>query len=487
MAEQRPLRVAIGGFFHETHSFAVPKTALEGFSLYRGQEILETFRGNKNEMGGAIDALSPDLALVPLLYAYALPSGMIERRAYEAIAAEVVTRLHSEQPDALFLVLHGAMMVEGMTDAEGDLLKRVRTVLGDRPLAVSLDFHGNISREMAGVADLMVGYRTVPHVDAYERARACCELLRRQLRGEIHPVMHLTKPPIISVPPAQFTDREPMKRLLARAVEMEQDPRVLSVSIFGGFAYADEERTGMACLVITDDDPGVAERLAGELNDLVWAAREQFQVSALTPAEAVRRALAHPAPVALVDVSDNVGGGAPGDGTALLAELLAAGAKGALVTLWDPEAVEQAFATGEGGLLTTAVGGKTDSFHGAPVPITWKVIRLQPDGRWRNVGRYMTGQPSDMGRAALVRVAGVDIILTEKRIPAFDRGYLARLGVDARDYRIHTPKAGTAWLTAFGDVVDTWFFVDTPGITPINLNRLPFHRLRRPIYPIDPM
>jgi microcystin degradation protein MlrC len=480
------LRIAVGGIYHETHTLAVPRTGLADFAFYRGAEILETYRGTRTELGGCIDAAG-DLELVPLLYATTAPSGLIERAVYEVAAAELVAGLHRAQPDALFLVLHGAMVVEGMNDAEGDLLQRLRAVLGTRPLAVTVDFHGNISQRMVAHADLMIGYKTVPHVDPYDRARECFGLLERMLRGEIRPVMSLKKPPVISTPPAQATDSKPMRELIGRALELEQDPRVLSASVFGGFAYSDEPRMGMSCLVATDGDRELADRLAADLCDRVWNARQDFAVPQMTPAEAVRWAMAAASPVALVDVADNVGGGTTADATGILAALLQAGATGALVTIRDPEAVAEAFAVGVGGRLTARVGAKTDGYHGQPVPISGEVIRLQTEGRWRYIGEYMTGQPGDMGRAALVRAGGVDIILTEKRVAAWDRGYLSLLGVDAGSYRIHTPKAALAWKTGFGDVVAAYVFVDAPGITPVNLEGLGFTHLTRPIYPLDPI
>jgi microcystin degradation protein MlrC len=482
----RALRVAIGGFYHETHSLAIPKTGMKEFTLYRGAEILETYRGTRTELGGCIDAAG-DLELVPLIYATTAPSGLIQREVYEVAASELVAGIHRTQPDALFLVLHGAMVVEGLIDAEGDLLERLRAVLGDKPLAVTVDFHGNISHRMVDRADLMIGYKTVPHVDPYDRARECCGLLGQMLRGQIRPVMSLKKPPVISTPPSQATDSKPMVELIGRALELEQDPRVLSASVFGGFAYSDEPRMGMSCLVVTNGDPVLADQLSGDLCNRVWAARADFAVPQMTPTEAVRWAMAAPYPVAIVDVADNIGGGTAADGTGILAALLAAGASGALVTIKDPEAVAQAFAVGVGGTLNARIGAKTDAYHGEPVPISAEILQLQTDGRWRYVGEYMTGQPGDMGRAALVRAGGVDIIITENRTPAWDRGYLFLLGIDPRSYRIFTPKAALAWKTAFGDLVEEFVFVDAPGITPVNLERLGFTNLSRPIYPLDQM
>jgi microcystin degradation protein MlrC len=315
-------------------------------------------------------------------------------------------------------VLHGALFVPGVPDAEAHLLERVRAVFGSRPLAVTVDFHANLSHRMVALADVVVGYKTYPHVDPYERAREAYALLTRMLRGEVRPISHLEKPPLLTVPPAQRTDSRPMRDLIARAREMEQEPGVLSATVTGGFPYADEERAGMGCLVITEGDSALARRLAEELRDLAWENRH-------------------------------------------------------------------AFAVGEGGSFSFAVGGKTDGFHGAPVKVDGKVRQLTGDGRWRYIGVYMTGQPGDMGRAALVRSGGVDLVITEKRITPMDRGYLERLGIDAQAYRIHVVKGAIAWQTGFGDLVQGQIYVDGPGICTVHLDRLPFRHLRRPVFPLD--
>src|SRR5690606_32900225 len=311
-------------------------------------------------------------------------------------------------------------------------------------------------------------------------------LLDRMLRGEVRPATALRKPPLIMPVQAGETQRQPMKAVMELAAAIEARPHVLTASVVQGFAYADEERVGTAVLVTTDGRPDLAGAYADELAQFLWERREQLRIRNYTPEEAVRLAAAAPAgPVVLADVADNVGGGSAADGTAILAELLRQGAPRALVTINDPEAVQQAFAAGLGGPFAGLVGGKTDQLHGPPVPVEGQVIRLRADGRIRFQGPYMPGQPHDMGPAAVVRCGKVDIVLTSKRSPPFDAAYLAALDIDPASYHIIVAKSAVAWQAAFGPIAQQALMVDAPGITTVHLDTLPYRRLRRPVFPLD--
>lgn len=481
------MRVGAGGVFHESHSFAVPMTGLSQFTVVRGEEFVRTYRGTRTSMGGVLDAAPADWTLVPILYATATPSGTVTAEAYRQIRDGIVRDVERENLDALILILHGAMSVEGLFDSEGDLIEQVRRVFArPRPVVVTIDLHANLSERLVELADLIDGYKTYPHVDPYDRAVEAVGLMGRIARGEVRPAAHLTKPPILPPVQAQGTERSPMRELIAMAREMETNPRVLNVTVTAGFPYGDEPRVGMGFLVTTDGDADLARRLADQLGDHAWNHRRSFRVENPSPAEAVRAAIDSPEwPVVLVDVADNVGGGSAADGTVLLRELIDQGAPGALVTICDPAAVEAAFAAGASGEFAAAVGGRTDAHHGPPVRVEGKVVRLLSDGRIRYRGSYMTGQPDDMGRSALIRSGGIDLVLTSRRVMPFDVAYLLALDVHPADYRIIVAKSAVAWRSAFGDICRKAIEVDTPGITTIHLERLPYRHLKRPLYPMD--
>ena len=290
------------------------------------------------------------------------------------------------------------------------------------------------------------------------------------------------------MPQRQITTAGAMADLFARVHAIERDPAVLVVTLAGGFCYSDVPRAGMAAVVSTAGDAGLARRYARELQALAWSCRAGFVARNLSPTEAVARVCdARPGtgPAILVDVADNIGAGAPGDGTALLSEILRQGVREAAVVVADPEAVGVAFAAGVGGCFSGLVGGKTDRFHGEPVPVSGRV-RLLGDGRFVYRGSYMTGQLREMGRTAVLDVAGNDLVLTERKTMPFDSEQLRSVGITPEHCRAIVVKSATAWRAAYEAMASAVLEVDAPGICTVHLDELPFRALTRPIYPLDP-
>ncbi len=482
------MRLITGGIMHETHTFSAEPTTLETLPIFRGEELW-AYAGTNHSLGGVIDACRErEIELVPTLFVDGVSTGTPSRDTFEALLNELTARIARALPaDGIVLTLHGAMVAEGYPDAEAEIARRVRALAGPRvPIAVTLDYHANIGPEMVEQVEIVTIYDTYPHVDAAERAQEAVDLLARVIRGEIRPATALVKPPLLPVPQAQFTARPPFKTLLDRAHALEDSGEALTVSIAAGFPYADVPVAGTSILVTTDGDRAKAERLARELGALAWSLREQMIVRNVPPAEAVAQAIAYPeGPVVLVDVGDNIGGGTPGDGTVLLAELLRQGAREATVVIADPEAVNAAFAAGIGGRVETSVGGKTDRLHGDPVPITGSV-RLLSDGKWVHEGPENAGVPVDMGPTAVVRVDGVNLVLTSKKTMPGDLQQLKSVGIDPARQKIIVVKAAVRWRGGYAPITKHAIDVDTPGLGSVNLESFPFQHLRRPIFPLDP-
>jgi len=484
------MRVAIGGIVHETHTFSNVPTTLESFRArhFLLGEDLFTFARTKTSLGGAIEAAREEgLELIPTLYATATPSGLVTCQAFDHLLTLLIDGIEKSKPlDGLFLVLHGAMVVEGIDDAEGHLLAKARDSVGEgTPIVATLDFHANVSPLMVDKADILVGYDTYPHVDAYERALEAGRLLASLLRGELKPTMSLRKPPLLPVPQGMYTERPPMKELIEVAHDMEREDKVLTITVAGGFPYSDIEVAGMGIVVTTDGDQGLAEAKAEELANLAWERRSQFLVNAVPVEEAVRRAMeAREGPVILVDGSDNIGGGAPGDGTVLLRELLAQRARGAIVTIADREAVAQAIEAGVGQQVELLVGGKTDDFHGKPVAVKGRV-HLVSEGTYTRKGPYMTGERMDMGRTVVLHCEGMNLVLMEKKTPPFDAEHLRSLGIEPSEARIIVVKSAIAWRAAFGPIAKEVIDADTPGLCTIHLESFPYRKIRRPIFSLD--
>jgi microcystin degradation protein MlrC len=298
-------------------------------------------------------------------------------------------------------------------------------------------------------------------------------------------VVALVKPPLLPVPQAMFTSVHPFKTLFDRAFALEAAGEVLTISIAGGFPYADAPATGMSILVVTDNDPARAETIAQELARLAWSLRNDMLIHNTPPAEAVAEAIAHPeGPVVLVDVGDNIGGGTPGDGTVLLTELLRQGARDAVMVIADAEAVQAAFAAGVNGIVRTTVGGKADRRHGDPVPIEGRV-KLLSDGHWVHDGPENAGVAAEPGLTAVVEVDGVNLVLNSVKIAPGDLQQLKSVGIDPVRQKILVVKAAVRWRGGYGPITKHAIHVGTPGLGSVDLNEFEFHHLKRPAFPLD--
>ncbi len=392
---------------------------------------------------------------------------------------EVAASLRRAGPvDGVLVNLHGAMVAAGDDDPEVTFLDAVRSVVGNLPVAAVVDLHANPSPALVERCDVVVGYDTYPHVDMYDRGLEAGAFMQSMLAGRRLRTL-LAKVPILVAPLGLGTDEEPMRGLLERARGRAAAAEMARISIVGGFSYSDVERAGIGVLVVFDDERVDAARrvLAATTADIV-AQERAFARSLPGPAEAVAQALASPLrPVVIADVGDNVGGGSAGDGTAILRELLAQGARSAVVMLYDPDAVRAAEEAGVGGTFEGEVGGHTDSFHGDPIAIHGRVLRTG-DSEYRTEGSWMSGATFTMGRAAVVDAGGTLVVLTEHRVPPFHREQLTIVGVDPSQMDVIVAKGAIAWRAAFGDDARAVIEADTPGICPADPYTLP--RTTRP-------
>ncbi|MBI3911342.1 MAG: M81 family metallopeptidase [Armatimonadetes bacterium] len=487
------MRIAIGGFFHESNSFCQAPTTLADYErarLYAGAEMLPPLRGTDTEIGGFLRAADHlGFEAVPTSYAWAWPAGLLTGDCFRTLLDRLKAAVEACLPvDGILLSIHGALATEADDDPDGTILAEVRSCLPPGvPLVVTCDFHANLSPLMVSSCDALIGYRTYPHVDLADCGEEAAGLLVRMLQDEIRPTMALAKPPLMPHIVRQRTADGPMAELMAMARAAEQEPGVLRVTVAGGFAYADVPRVGIGALAITDGDPDRAADVAHTLADTAWERRRAFTAAPPGPQEAVRRALTHPAghgPVVLSDIGDNVGGGSPGDGTVLLRELLRQGPRGALVLLTDPEAVAAALQAGVRARLSLRVGGKTDCLHGDPVEVTGRV-RLLADGIFRNRGPMRDGLVDDQGRTAVLDVDGFTLVLCERKMPQWNLQQFRSLGIDPADQRVIVCKGAVAHRAAYEPIAAEIIDVDTPGACAGDMRQFHYERLRRPLYPLD--
>jgi microcystin degradation protein MlrC len=490
--KEPPMRVFLAMFSHETNTFSTLPTdrrAFQARDLRYGGEILETYRGTGTCLGGMMAAAARhDLTLIPSLAAAASPAGRVTADVYREVTERLLADLRAAAPlDGVLLDLHGAMVPETGDDGEGELLRRVREAVGPGvPIAVSLDFHTNLTRAMVEHADLLHGYKTYPHVDMAERGAEATDRLLDMMAGRLRPAVAFRQPRLLPPLASQRTAAGPMRRLYDLADELERDPRVVSISIFAGFPLADIPDAGLSIYVITRGDQALADALADRLEALAWEHRHEFRHAALPVAEAVAQALAMDGgPVVLADIADNTGGGAAGDGTELLRELLRVGARSAVVAcIWDPEAAAACARAGVGATVTLRVGGKTDDRHGAPLEVTGRVRTLS-DGRFVHKGPMMRGLEGRLGTTAVLEVGGIKVILISLRWQTLDPEMLRFVGVDPLAEKVLVVKSTVHYRAAFEPLARAILEVDAPGLSSSNLARFDFKRVRRPIYPLD--
>ncbi|MCG9132678.1 M81 family metallopeptidase [Candidatus Poribacteria bacterium] len=485
------MRIAVGCIGHETNTFSPVATTLDNFkkgSYYRGDEIITAFRGTRTITGGFLDIAEHfNLQPVPLLWAFATPSGMVEHRAYETLKAEFLDLLQNAgQLDGVLLDLHGAMVTDAFEDAEGDLIHAVREIVGETWIVTTLDLHANITAQMADSSDVIIGFDTYPHIDCYERGFEAGQLLFGMNEGKIQPTMAYRQLPLLTAPPAQCTMKAPMTDVLKTLHALETKPGVVTATLSMGFPFADIRDAGVSILVTTNGDMALAEEYADKFASDIWEMRTAFTFNLHTVESVIELAnQTDGKPIILADGADNPGGGGPCDGTTILQKFIEADVQDAVIAvIADPESVAQAVTAGVGNRAQLDVGGKTDTQHGAPVALTGYVKTLS-DGRFTLKGPMGRGTIGNMGKTAVIQVGGVEIILTERRIQPYDAEVLRSVGIEPQARKLIALKSAVHFRADYTPIAHQILDVDTPGVHSPNLFNYDYQKLRHPIYPLD--
>ena len=484
------MRVLVGGITHESNTFSNMLTGERQFAdgVTEGEAIVQTYFGTKTSVGGFLEAAG-ELGIEPVftLVAGAEPSGPVLRSTYEGFKARILAGVRRHQVDGIYLNLHGAMVVTEIGDGEGDLLKAVREIVGpDLPIAVSLDLHALLTDDMLQNANIIVFYKTYPHVDMAERAIDATRLLARTIEGEIRPVYGHRRLPLLPPVTRMRTAIEPMVSVGRRMVDLEQTGQALTASFNHTFPYSDFPYVGSGSLVYTDGEPTKAQDLADELADYVWQRRELLWHEPTPIAEAVDRALRHPgAPVVISDGADNPGGGSASDSVEILRELLRRKASPAAVgTIWDPGAVDLLWNAGVGSEIELRIGGKVDRFHGDPIDVRGTVERLH-DGSFTYKGPMGRGSAGNLGRTAVLRVDGVRIVLNSERAQNYDPEIFRCVGIEPTEQKIVVVKSVVHFRAAYEPLASLVVEADGPGLTSLDHSRFPFKNVPRPIFGLD--
>jgi microcystin degradation protein MlrC len=488
-------RILLAGLFHETHTFVDEVTGAAQVRVRRGAELLDR-RGDGSTVDGFLSvAARRGWTVVPSIEVSAMPSGTLDHAVFEAFwqAFEADARA-AGRLDGVWLSLHGAMVTTESVDPEGAFLARLRALPGLVALPVFgvFDLHAAFTPRMARHADGLVAYRENPHSDAHATASLSAELLARALDGDVRPRMLTRTLPIVWPPTGTGTAASPMRDLeaAARAIEAA-DPAIWAVNVVAGYSFADTPDTGVSVSLVTTGDPEAGERHLDRLAAIAWDNRDagmprEWDLDAALDDAIARRV---EGPVVIVEPADNIGGGAPGDGTTVLRAFLDRRLDRAAVVIADPAAVQALGSARPGVRVALSMGGKGSRLDLGPVAVEAELVS-RSDGRFTLEDRQShlaasQGVAIDMGPCATIRVGGVSILLTSRKTPPFDLGQLRSQGIVPEALAFVGVKAAVAHRRAYDPIAGASYTVATPGPCASDLARLPFRRIRRPVFPLD--
>lgn len=477
------MRVFAGGLATETNTFGPMPTGLGSFTHYKGGSVPTHGTMFSSPLGVARRRASElGWTLFEGLTAEAMPSGTTTRAAYEALRDELLEDLRRAMPvDIVLLGLHGAMVAEGYDDCEGDLLEKVRRIVGPEcVVGAELDNHCHLSQQMIQQADMLIAFKEYPHTDIVERAEELVELCHQKAQGRIHPTVAMIDCDMIVT---MHTSREPARGLVDRMKALEDRDGVLSVSIVHGFAWGDVPDMGTKVLVYTDGRAQLAKSIAQELADDLIAHRCELAIPYVDVDSALTQALAFErGPVVIADCADNAGGGAASDSTFILSQIVRRGISDiAIGPIWDPVAVQIAFEAGVGSELAMRIGGKIGPLSGPPIDLACSVRALRRNMMMTGLGNT----PMPLGDCALVESGGVEIVLTTIRNQAMGMDMFSQLGCDLSSKRLVVVKSAQHFYADFSRIATHVIYSSGPGSVALDFRSLPYAKIRRPRWPLD--
>ncbi|UWQ47972.1 M81 family metallopeptidase [Leisingera aquaemixtae] len=488
MRQSKP-RIAIAGFQHETNCFGTTKAGLAEFemadswpAMLHGEAVIAGTRGMNLPIAGfAKAAEDAGMELAPVLWCAAEPSAHVTDHAFDTICGMILDGLRAAGPlDGIFLDLHGAMVTESHPDGEGEILRRLRAWAGpERPIAVSLDLHANISAALVELADYIAIYRTYPHLDMAETGGRCVPVLQHLLAGgRLHKAFRQMD---CLIPlHAQYTGATPGRELYAALPPLAQAGVLADIAL--GFTAADYPDTRPSCVAYART-AGAAAQAADHIAKLFARLEPHAHHPMLTPEQAAEIACQPRTgkPVVLADVQDNPGAGGTSDTTGLLAALAQAGAQGALMGLFhDPAAAAAAHEAGQGGLFRAALGGRSGAAGDQPFEAEFQVLALG-DGRCRYSGEMYGGGVAALGPTAALRLTGtgadITLVVTSLRNQCLDLAHFTHIGLDPGAYSTICVKSTAHFRADFEPIASAVYPVAAPGVFPCDLGTFPYNNL----------
>ncbi|WAI82128.1 MULTISPECIES: M81 family metallopeptidase [Achromobacter] len=483
------MHILVAGFQHETNTFAPSKAGYDNFvrgegfpAMARGQDVL-ALRSVNIPAGGFINAIQAQGHSVhPVIWAGASPSAHVTRDAFERIAGEILDAAQSGRYDAVYLDLHGAMVTEHLDDGEGELLARVRQIVGPNvPVVASLDLHANVTAQMLQEADALVAFRTYPHVDMAATGEQAARLLLARIAAGSRWTRHVRRLPFLIPINGMCTMLQPSQGVYETLAQLEQTPGVTSMSFAPGFPAADFPECGPVVWAYGTDAAAV-EHVTDTLYKQVLELEPEWSPDFLEPAEAVRRAQALAAgasrPIVIADTQDNPGAGGDANTTGMLRALVEANAQNAALGLvYDPAAVRAATAAGIGQTVTLSLGGQSGVAGDAPFTGDFVVETLSP-GKLRFDGPMMHGMDVDLGAVAGLRIGGVRVVVSASKAQMLDRNLFRVGGVQPEEMGILVVKSSVHFRADFQPIAHEVLVAKAPGPMQADPADLPWTRLQ---------
>jgi microcystin degradation protein MlrC len=484
-----PLRVALLGIYHESNTFLDTPTTLTDFKKGHwlfGDDIIQEYKDAYHEIGGMIEVMERErIELIPVMYAEATPGGMITSKTYAVLIEKMMEALDRILPvDGCLVVPHGAGVSEMCADMDGHWLNLVRERVGmGVPVIGTIDPHANVTSLMVTSTNGLIAYKTNPHIDQRSVGKEAALMLARYLRNEIKPLQELIQVPLAISIEQQYTGKDPCKGLYNYVRDLEDGKDILSISIVLGFPYADVREMGSSVIVITDGDRDLALETGKKAEKYILERKEFFvgrkkDISAVLPLLADSKK-----PVLMLDMGDNVGGGAPGNSTFLLEELENFGKCKFFVCLFDPEAVKQSstHTLGDNFLIRLT---NSDLDPGLVISVS---LVYTGDGKFKESDPRHGGQVNyDMGKIAIVSTGkGNVIMLTSQRIPPFSLQQLTSFNILPTVFDVIVAKGVNAPIAAYKEVCPTIIQVNTPGVTQADMTLFNYKNRRVPLFPFE--
>ena len=484
------MKVFYGLLLQETNTFCPTKSDMEIFRrgyVLKGDEIKQRLLETNTEIAGFFTFFrDKDAELVPGIACWAVASGKVKKNAYEEMSDQLCDMLKAALPvEGVFLAMHGAMVSESIDDCEGDILQRVRNIVGEEgPVVVSLDYHANITTKMVNNADIMIGYRTYPHVDFEETGYRAADALYKLINGTKPPKIIYRKLPLIVPVEDAETDKGVSGKVMRWLDELEKQSGIVSTSFFCAQPWLDIEEAGVALLLYVQNEEDKWSKEADDIAKYVMDNKKKYYSRYPSVDEALNLLSNAEKPVIFVDSGDITTAGSIGDSTVILRAMRDTKYKTAL-SMVSGKAVEQAFSTGIGNYVDICIGGDNDYGYNTDVTVHAKVVSLL-DKPSEITGRSFSGIKADSGRRAYIKVGdNLNIVVAEYATLMYDPQFLRDMGIEPTEMEVIMQKSHKLFRAAYKDIAKTIIALDTPGFTDKNLPRLPYKKVPRPIYPLD--